>query len=809
MIRKIKLRMRVTYSLSILLLILMFSVSCSGEQNPNIQLSLWYKQPAQEWMQATPVGNGRIGAMIYGGTQLETIALNEITLWSGQYDEHQEQACGKDQLTKIRQYFFEDNIDEGNRLAAQYLSGTPHSFGTHLPFGDLKISFHHSDKISDYTRTLDIENSLTTVLYTAENVRYKREYLCSNPDDILIIKLTADKDNALNFEIGLDLLRKSDISVADNTLSFTGQALFDKQGPGGVHYKGNIHVSAPAGMLTLKENAIQIENATEAIITIDLRTDYKNPGYAALCDETIRKSTQKSYEEIKKAHIEDYKNLFDRTEIFLGKTKFDKLPTDVRWKQLKGKGEDDPGLIALFFQYGRYLLISSSRENSPLPANLQGVWNDNLAANMPWTCDYHLDINTQQNYWLSNIGNLHECNAPLFKYIEDLAVHGEKTAMKVYGSPGWVAHTVANVWGYTAPGQSVGWGLFPTAGAWIASHLWSHYLFTLDKEFLKNQAYPILKKGAEFFLDYLIEDPRNGYLMTGPSTSPENSFLINGREYALSMTPTSDRVFVYEALESCIEASRILGVDEAFRQSMEIAIAKLPPFKIGRDGTLQEWFEEYGLAHPNHRHSSHLHAFYPLNQISMKSTPEFAEAVNKSVYRQLNSENWEDVEWSRANMICFYARLKNAEEAYNNMKSLLTEFTRENLFTMSPAGIASAESDIFSFDANEAAPAGLAEMLIQSHEGYIELLPSLPKEFKTGYFKGICVRGGGEVNLNWRNGKVTSMKLLAKADNTFKILMPSNSSKLNFTKNGVKFNPEITEGVFSVVLKDGEYVEFN
>lgn len=803
--------MRTIYTLksNIIFLLIFVLVSCTYKHKSENQLSLWYKQPAQEWMQATPIGNGRIGAMIYGGTQMEKIALNEITLWSGQYDEYQEQSCGKEQLTKIRQYFFEDNLDEGNRLASQYLSGTPHSFGTHLPFGDLKISFHHSDKISDYTRTLDLENSLTTIHYSADDVKYSREYICSNPDDVLIIKLTADKNNALNFEIGLDLLRKSDVSVSGNTLSFTGQALFDKQGPGGVYYKGNVHVSAHMGTFIAKENAIQIVNATEAIITIDLRTDYKNPGFAAQCDETIQKAAQKSYEEIKTAHIEDYKKLFDRVEMYLGETKSDKLPTDVRWQLLKETGEDDPGLIVLFFQYGRYLLISSSRENSPLPANLQGVWNDNLAANMPWTCDYHLDINTQQNYWLSNIGNLHECNVPLFNYIEDLSKHGEITAMRVYGSPGWTAHTVANVWGYTSPGQGVGWGLFPTAGAWIASHLWSHYRFTQDKEFLKNQAYPVLKKSAEFFLDYLVKDPRNGYFMTGPSTSPENSFLVDGREYALSMTPTSDRVLVYETFESCIEASRVLGVDETFRQSMEDAMAKLPPFKIGKNGTLQEWFEDYDLAHPNHRHSSHLLSFYPYNQISLKHTPELAEAVNKSVFRQLNSENWEDVEWSRANMICFYARLKNAEEAYKNMKSLLMEFSRENLFTMSPAGIAGAESDIFSFDANQAGPAALAEMLIQSHEGYIELLPTLPEEFMSGYFKGICVRGGGEVDLSWRNGKVSTMKLTAKVDNTFSILYPSDAPKLNITKNRNAFNPTINDNVLTVVLRKGEFIEFN
>ncbi len=779
----------------------------SGSPRQEEKLSLWYQQPADEWMQATPAGNGRLGAMIYGGIAEETIALNEITLWSGQYDENQQQACGKEQLAYIRKYFFEGNLEEGNRLATHYLSGTPHSFGTHLPVGDLKIKFGHTENVKDYKRELNLENAITTVGYRAGNVKYSREYFCSNPDQVFVVKLKADRKNALNFELGLDLLRKSTVLVTDSGIRFTGQALFEKQGPGGVLYKGLIHVSAPGSECFTTDSTLKIKNATEAIITIDFRTNYKSEKFEAICDSTISSATAKQYKELKEAHVRDYSRFFKRTSIFLGRTGFDQLPTDVRWKQLKETGKDDPGLIALFFQYGRYLLLSSSRENSPLPANLQGVWNDNLAANMPWTCDYHLDINTQQNYWLANIANLHECNAPLFRYIADLSVHGEETAMKVYGCRGWTAHTVANVWGYTAPGQGVGWGLFPTAGAWIASHLWSHYLFTRDTAFLLHQAYPILKKSAEFFMDYLVKDPVSGYLMTGPGTSPENSFLLNGREYALSMSPTSDRVLVYEALESCIKASQILGIDESFRSELQQAILQLPPFKIGKDGTLQEWFHDYELAHPNHRHSSHLLSFYPFHQISLRQTPELAEAVNKSVFRQLNSENWEDVEWSRANMICFYARLKNADAAYHNMKSLLVEFSRENLFTMSPAGIASAESDIFSFDANEAAAAGLAEMLIQSHEGCIELLPTLPKQFKTGYLKGICVRGGGVVDLEWKECRVVSMVLTAQVDSEFTVLIPDTEKTPKWFINRKKANPDVKNGLVTVALRKGEKLE--
>jgi alpha-L-fucosidase 2 len=784
-----------------LLATLLTVASCKKEN----ATGLWYLQPAEEWMQATPVGNGRLGAMIYGGTETETVALNEITLWSGQYDEEQETACGKEILGEIRRLFFDGKIEEGNALGSRYLYGRPHSFGTHLPLGDLKIKSGHGHAgIKNYKRTLDIEKSITTVTYSASGVNYKREYICSNPDDVFLIRFTADRKNALNMEIGLDLLRESVISASGNTLSFSGQALFPKLGPGGVFYTGLIHVASDDGSISVTDRTLTITGGTDVVIAIDIRTDYKNPTYKDLCKQTVGNATRRTYDEIKADHVKDYTNLYNRTELYLGASESDKLPTDIRRQKLKDTGNDDPGLFALFFRYGRYLLISSSRENSPLPANLQGLWNDNLACNMPWTCDYHLDINTEQNYWLANAGNLHECHLPLFNYLDDLARHGEKTAAKVYGSPGWTAHTVANAWGYTAPGQGVGWGMFPTAGAWLASHLWSHYTYTQNKAFLENRAYPVLKKSALFFMDYMTEDPAGEYLMTGPSISPENSFKAGGREYALSMMPTCDRVLVYETLASCVEASKILDVDTAFRRSLEDAIAKLPPFKIGKDGTVQEWFEDYEPAHPNHRHSSHLLALYPFCQITLDKTPELAEAAERSIYRQLHSENWEDVEWSRANMICFYARLKKAEDAYKNIKSLLVEFSRENLFTMSPAGIAGAQSDIFEFDANEAVPAGIAEMLLQSHEGYIEFLPALPAEWKSGYFKGLCVRGGAEVDLRWDNGAVQNAKITATVDNRFSVKLPH---PMNITKNGQKFTGDINEGILSCVLNKGDCLE--
>jgi alpha-L-fucosidase 2 len=444
-------------------------------------------------------------------------------------------------------------------------------------------------------------------------------------------------------------------------------------------------------------------------------------------------------------------------------------------------------------QYNRYLIISCSRENSPLPANLQGLWNDNLAANMPWTCDYHLDINTQQNYWATNVTNLAECNAPLFNYIEYLSKAGEKTAAKVYGSPGWVAHTVTNVWGYTAPGEWPGWGLFPAAGTWIALHLREHYNYTLDKGFLVNKAYPLLRKNAEFFLDYMVTDPVSGYLMTGPCTSPENSFRYKGDVLSLSMMPTCDRVFVYELFNACISASEILNIDEAFRSSLKEAVSKLPPLKIGKTGELQEWFYDYEKAIPNHRHTTHLTSLYPYSQISPERTPELAIAAAKTIQYRLDAPGWEDVEWSRANMINFFARLKEPEKALNSINILLKDLTRENLLTISVAGIAGANYDIFVLDGNEAAASGIAEMLIQSHEDYIEFLPALPVEWKTGYYKGLCVRGGATVSVDWVDMKIRKASLHASVNNSYSIKIPD-ASDAKFLKNGKDYKPESISG---------------
>ena len=703
---------------------------------------LWYAQPAEVWMESLPIGNGRLGAMTYGGIEEEKLALNESTMWSGQYNENQNIPFGREKMNQLRKLFFEGKLSEGNRIAGDNLHGNQTSFGTHLPIGDLKMQFIYPEgKVTGYRRSLSLDEAVSSVSFNSGGVNYKREYFATNPDNVLVLRLTADKQKSITMNMGLDLMRQADLSVEDNQLVFTGKVDFPLHGPGGVCFEGRIAVLADNGEVKMEQSEVGIKEADAVTLIVDVRTDYKSPDYKTLCADGVKKAAAKSYDELKQAHIKDYNTLYNRVSIHFGQDANRALPTDVRWKQVK-EGKTDTGLDALFFQYGRYLTIASSRENSPLPIALQGFFNDNKACNMGWTNDYHLDINTEQNYWAANVGNLAECNAPLFTYIKDLAHHGAKTAEVVYGCKGWTAHTTANVWGYTPASSTIIWGLFPMASSWIASHLWTQYEFTQDKQYLAETAYPLLKGNAQFILDFLAKDPKSGYLMTGPSISPENWFrTAGGEEMVASMMPACDRELAYEILSNCVQASEILNTDREFADSLRTAIAQLPPIQLRANGAIREWFEDFEEAHPNHRHTSHLLALYPFSQITLEKTPELAEAARKTIENRLSAENWEDTEWSRANMICMYARLKDAQEAYKSVQLLQGKLSRENLMTVSPGGIAGAEGDIYSFDGNPAGTAGMAEMLVQNHEGYVEFLPCLPDEWKEGSFKGLCIRG--------------------------------------------------------------------
>lgn len=769
---------------------------------------LWYAQPAKVWMESLPIGNGRLGAMTYGGIEEEKLALNESTMWSGQYNENQNKPFGREKMNQLRKLFFEGKLSEGNRIAGDNLHGNQTSFGTHLPIGDLKMQFIYPEgKVTDYRRSLSLDEAVSSVSFNSGGVNYKREYFATNPDNVLVLRLTADKQKSITMNMGLDLMRQADLSVENNQLVFTGKVDFPLHGPGGVCFEGRIAVWADNGEVKMEQSGVSIKEADAVTLIVDVRTDYKSPDYKTLCADGVEKAAAKSYDELKQAHIKDYNTLYNRVSIHFGQDANRAMPTDVRWKQVK-EGKTDTGLDALFFQYGRYLTIASSRENSPLPIALQGFFNDNKACNMGWTNDYHLDINTEQNYWAANVGNLAECNAPLFTYIKDLAHHGAKTAEVVYGCKGWTAHTTANVWGYTPASSTIIWGLFPMAGSWIASHLWTQYEFTQDKQYLAETAYPLLKGNAQFILDFLAKDPKSGYLMTGPSISPENWFrTAGGEEMVASMMPACDRELAYEILSNCVRASEILDTDREFADSLRTAIAQLPPIQLRANGAIREWFEDFEEAHPNHRHTSHLLALYPFSQITLEKTPELAEAARKTIENRLSAENWEDTEWSRANMICMYARLKDAQEAYKSVQLLQGKLSRENLMTVSPGGIAGAEGDIYSFDGNPAGTAGMAEMLIQNHEGYVEFLPCLPVEWKDGSFKGLCLKGGAEATAEWTNAVINKASLKATADQVLKVKIPQ-GKKYRVLLNGKEAiaNPD-AKGLITVDMKRGDLLE--
>ena len=769
---------------------------------------LWYAQPAEVWMESLPIGNGRLGAMTYGGIEEEKLALNESTMWSGQYNENQNIPFGREKMNQLRKLFFEGKLSEGNRIAGDNLHGNQTSFGTHLPIGDLKMQFIYPEgKVTGYRRSLSLDEAVSSVSFNSGGVNYKREYFATNPDNVLVLRLTADKQKSITMNMGLDLMRQADLSVEDNQLVFTGKVDFPLHGPGGVCFEGRIAVLADNGEVKMEQSGVGIKEADAVTLIVDVRTDYKSPDYKTLCADGVKKAAAKSYDELKQAHIKDYNTLYNRVSIHFGQDANRALPTDVRWKQVK-EGKTDTGLDALFFQYGRYLTIASSRENSPLPIALQGFFNDNKACNMGWTNDYHLDINTEQNYWAANVGNLAECNAPLFTYIKDLAHHGAKTAEVVYGCKGWTAHTTANVWGYTPASSTIIWGLFPMASSWIASHLWTQYEFTQDKQYLAETAYPLLKGNAQFILDFLAKDPKSGYLMTGPSISPENWFrTAGGEEMVASMMPACDRELAYEILSNCVQASEILNTDREFADSLRTAIAQLPPIQLRANGAIREWFEDFEEAHPNHRHTSHLLALYPFSQITLEKTPDLAEGARKTIENRLSAENWEDTEWSRANMICMYARLKDAQEAYKSVQLLQGKLSRENLMTVSPGGIAGAEGDIYSFDGIPAGTAGMAEMLVQNHEGYVEFLPCLPDEWKEGSFKGLCIRGGAEVAAEWTNAVINSASLKATVNQTFKVKLPQGKSyKVMLNGKEAVANPD-AKGLITVDMKKNDLLE--
>ena len=735
---------------------------------PNSPLALWYRHPAKRWLEALPLGNGRLATMVFGGVETERLALNESTFWSGSPDTSHDNPAARSHLAEIRKLLFAGEFREAQSLISKHLLGRQGNYGTHLPVGDLLLQMHHEvAEVHDYRRTLDIEQGLAEVSYTLGGVHFTREVMTSHPDNVIALRLSADKPGQISFDLSFKSANLSGHteSRGTDTLLISEGARENKHSDGktGVSLAGRIRALPSGGIISAQNQSLKIEGADSVILLIALNTTFNGGRPDTLSERQIDEAVRQGYEPIREAHVLDHQTLFRRVALDLGPSPTPQLPTDERMSRLR-QGAIDPALEAQFFQFGRYLLIAGSRPDSPLPTNLQGIWNDNLACNMGWTCDFHLDINTQQNYWPTEVCNLSECHEPLFRLIESLREPGRRTAKNMYGARGWVCHVFTNPWGFTAPGWGLGWGAHPTGGIWIASQFWEHYQFTGDREFLQKRAYPVLKEAAEFFLDYLVEEPKHGWLVTGPSTSPENAFIApNGQgSFSEYMGPTCDTVLVRDLFQRCREASQTLGIDAEFRQKLAVAQAKLPPLRIGKHGQLMEWLEDFEEAIPNHRHTSHLIALYPSDQITPRTTPELAEAARVTLRRRLSQKDWEDVEWSRGNLINFYARLGDGEAAHQHLLGLLREDTDADLLTFSRGGIAGAPENIFCLDGNSAGAAGMAEMLLQSVGDEIELLPALPKSWPTGSVKGLKARGNLTIDIAWEAGKVKTIRLLSK-----------------------------------------------
>jgi alpha-L-fucosidase 2 len=731
---------------------------------------MWYDKPAERWLQALPVGNGRLGAMVFGDPGRERLHLTESALWSGEPSTRNVNPTAREQIPAIRELFFAGRYTEAEQLCKEHLLGRGDQFGTSMPMAYLEIETTLAAPTVHYRRSLDLDEAVAHVAFSSGGAEYRREVFASHPDNVIVVRSECGKQGALSCTIGFgDPRLPGELSVAGNDrLLLNGHAWerLHSDGQHGTRFQCQVRVIAESGSVHAKGSQIVVRNADSLTVLIAAASDFRGADPARDCARALDAAAARSYSSLLAAHVEDHAALYRRVSLDLGPSPaVSHLPVDERRKRLTD-AEPDPELCALFFQYGRYLTIAGSREDSPLPLALQGIWNDGLAAAMGWTDDFHLDINTQQNYWVCEVGNLSECHAPLIELVEGLRVTGAETARQMFDAPGWVAHVVTNAWGYSAPGWGLGWGMFVTGGVWIALHLWDHFLFNGDRAFLRDHAYPVLRDAAIFFLAYMVEHPQKKWLVTGPSNSPENWFIApdSGKSCSDSMGATCDRVLVYALFSACIDASAILGIDEKLRAQVTAARDRLPPFQIGKYGQLQEWLEDFEEAEPNHRHTSHLIALYPENQISPEMTPNLAAAARVTLERRIHQPNWEDTEWSRANLVNYYARLLDPEAAHHHLLGLIARAADDSLLTYSRGGVAGAESNIFAIDGNTAGAAGIAEMLLQSQGDGLHLLPALPSAWPAGSVRGLRARGGITVSIFWHGGQLNSATLTSDRD---------------------------------------------